>query len=112
MPADPTKPFDVAVVMFTKRAGSLAGAVRSIFAQQFTGRVQILVGTDGAQADRAALAALAHEVPATMALTVVDPGYSTARSRAASARHATTRRPRARRAPRATARSSTRDPRR
>lgn len=81
MAADPRTPFDVAVVMFTKRGGPLAAAVRSVFAQQFTGRVQILVGVDGAQGDRAGLAALAREVPPTMALTVVDPGYSTARSR-------------------------------
>ncbi|HQU50395.1 MAG TPA: hypothetical protein PLM09_14945 [Casimicrobiaceae bacterium] len=81
MPTDAGTPFDVAVVMFTKRTGPLAAAVRSVFAQQFDGRVQIVVGVDGAQGDRAALAALAREVPPTMRLTVVDPGYSTARSR-------------------------------
>lgn len=81
MPADLKSPFDVAVVMFTKRTGPLAAAVRSVYAQQFSGRVQILVGVDGPQGDRAALAALAREAPPTMALTVVDPGYSTARSR-------------------------------
>lgn len=81
MPADPTTPFDAAVVMFTKRRGPLAAAVRSVFEQQFTGRVQILVGVDGPNGDRAALAALAREVPPHMALTVVDPGYSTVRSR-------------------------------
>ena len=81
MPADLKSPFDVAVVMFTKRAGPLAAAVRSVYAQQFSGRVQILVGVDGPQGDRAALAALVREAPPTMALTVVDPGYSTARSR-------------------------------
>lgn len=81
MPFEPASPFDVAVVMFTKRTGPLATAVRSVFAQQFAGRVQIVVGVDGAQGDRAALAALAREVPPTMRLTVVDPGYSTARSR-------------------------------
>lgn len=81
MPADPQTRFDVAVVMFTKRTGSLAAAVRSVFAQAYSGRVQILVGVDGRDGDRAALAALAHEVPPSMALTVIDPGYSTARSR-------------------------------
>lgn len=81
MPSDLTKPFDVAVVMFTKRTGPLAAAVRSVFTQQYPGRVQILVGVDGPQGDRAALETLAREVPPTMALTVVDPGYSTVRSR-------------------------------
>ncbi|CAG0993856.1 hypothetical protein BURK1_02417 [Burkholderiales bacterium] len=81
MAKDLQTPFDVAVVMFTKRTGSLADAVRSVFAQHFSGRVQIVVGADGPTADRPALAALAREVPETMALTVVDPGYSTARSR-------------------------------
>jgi hypothetical protein len=81
MPRDLQTPFDVAVVMFTKRTGSLAGAVRSVYAQKFDGRVQVIVGVDGPQGDRAPLAELAREAPPSMALTVVDPGYSTARSR-------------------------------
>ena len=81
MATDLQTPFDAAVVMFTKRTGALAAAVRSVYAQRFDGRVQIVVGVDGPEADREALAALAREVPATMALTVIDPGYSTARSR-------------------------------
>jgi uncharacterized protein YaeQ len=81
MATDLQTPFDAAVVIFTKRTGTLAAAVRSVWAQQFHGRVQVVVGVDGPDADREALAALAREVPATMALTVIDPGYSTARSR-------------------------------
>ena len=81
MPKDLQTPFDVAVVMFTKRTGALASAVRSVFAQDFDGRVQVLVATDGPQADRAALADLRREVPDRMALSIVDLGYSTARSR-------------------------------
>ena len=81
MPKDLQTPFDVAVVMFTKRTGALASAVRSVFAQDFDGRVQVLVATDGPQADRAALAELRREVPDKMALSIVDLGYSTARSR-------------------------------
>ena len=81
MPTDLQTPFDAAVVMFTKRKGSLATAVRSVFAQRFDGRVQVVVGVDGPGGDRGALAALVREVPDAMALTVVDPGYSTARSR-------------------------------
>lgn len=81
MTTDLQTPFDAAVVIFTKRTGTLAAAVRSVWTQQFHGRVQVVVGVDGPDADREALAALAREVPATMALTVIDPGYSTARSR-------------------------------
>ena len=81
MAADLQPAFDVAVVIVTKRTGAVASAVRSVFQQRFSGRIQILCGVDGPQGDRAALAALAREAPPTMALTVVDPGYSTARSR-------------------------------
>lgn len=81
MARDLQTPFDAAVVMFTKRTGPLARAVRSVYAQDFEGRVQVIVGVDGAQADRAALAGLAREAPERMALTIVDVGYSTARSR-------------------------------
>ena len=41
MPKDLQTTFDVAVVMFTKRTGALASAVRSVFAQDFDGRVQV-----------------------------------------------------------------------
>jgi hypothetical protein len=81
MAKDLQTPFDVAVVMFTKRTGALAGAVRSVFRQDIEGRVQVLVATDGAQADRAVLAGLQREAPSGMALSVIDLGYSTARSR-------------------------------
>lgn len=81
MSRDLQSPFDVAVVMFTKRTGALAGAVRSVFEQDLDGRIQVVVGVDGPQADRAALAALVREAPARAAVTVVDLGYSTARSR-------------------------------
>jgi hypothetical protein len=86
MATDLQTPFDAAVVIFTNRTGTLAAAVRSVWAQQFHGRVQVVVGVDGPDADRDALAALAREVPATMALRVIDPGYSTARSRGDSMR--------------------------
>jgi len=81
MAKDLQTPFDVAVVMFTKRSGALAMALRSVFAQNIDARVQVIVATDGAQADRPALAELRGEVPANMALSIVDLGYSTARSR-------------------------------
>jgi hypothetical protein len=60
--------------MFTKRTGALASAVRSVFAQDFDGRVQVLVATDGPQADRARSRAR-REVLDKMALSIVDLGY-------------------------------------
>jgi len=80
MAADLQKTFDAAVVVVTRRRGALEGALRSIVAQEGAGRVQILVGVDG-DGDRAAIARLQGELPDTIALTVLDPGYSTARGR-------------------------------
>ena len=54
MATDLQTPFDAAVVIFTKRTGTLAAAVRSVWAQQFHGRVQVVVGVDGPDADREA----------------------------------------------------------
>jgi len=74
-------PFDVAVVVPTVLRPELARAVRSVYAQDFGGRVQILLGIDEAQGDPALLATLAGECPASMDFSWLDPGYST------SARH-------------------------
>jgi Flp pilus assembly protein TadD len=70
-------PFDAAVVIPTVLRPSLAEAVRSVFAQDLQGRVQILIGIDIAEGDRALLDTLAAECPAGMALSVLDLGYST-----------------------------------
>ncbi|HEV2674358.1 MAG TPA: hypothetical protein VGV37_07435 [Aliidongia sp.] len=74
-------PFDVSVVIPTVLRPELGRAVRSVFAQAFEGRVQILLGIDDPIGDPALPATLAGECPATMHLSVLDPGYST------SARH-------------------------
>jgi hypothetical protein len=55
LPPDLQKPFDVGVVMATVVRPTLAEAVRSVFAQQFPGRIQILIGVDRWQGDRAAV---------------------------------------------------------
>jgi hypothetical protein len=70
-------PFDVAVILPTLLRPSLDRAVRSVFAQDFTGRIQVLVGIDVAQGERAQLEALARDCPAHIALDIFDPGYST-----------------------------------
>jgi hypothetical protein len=71
------QPFDVAVVLPTLLRPSLTRAVRSIFAQDFRGRIQVLVGIDVAQGDRGQLQALGRECPGNIALDIVDLGYST-----------------------------------
>ncbi len=53
-------------------------AVRSVFTQEWPGRIQIMIGVDVAQGDRDVLRQLGAECPDRMAITVFDPGYSTA----------------------------------
>jgi hypothetical protein len=77
MTADPQTPFDIAVVMTTVVRPSIQQAIRSIFAQQFEGRTQILVGIDKWEGERALLEALDAERPSHVAMTIVDLGYST-----------------------------------
>ncbi len=72
-------PFDAAVVITTIVRPTLAQAVRSVYAQRFDGRIQVLVGVDRCTGDRELLATLARECPSHCALTVVDLGYSTSR---------------------------------
>ncbi|NKB57952.1 MAG: methyltransferase domain-containing protein [Alphaproteobacteria bacterium] len=71
-------PFDVAVIIPTVLRDTLMRAVRSVFTQEWPGRVQILIGVDVAQGDRDMLRQLGAECPDRMALTIFDPGYSTA----------------------------------
>ncbi|HTH97670.1 MAG TPA: tetratricopeptide repeat protein [Stellaceae bacterium] len=76
-PIDLQTPFDAAVVIPTVLRPSLERAVRSIYAQDIKGRVQILIGIDAAQGDMHQLDRLAAECPGSMALCVLEPGYST-----------------------------------
>ena len=71
------QPFDVAVVLPTLLRPSLTRAVRSIFAQEFPGRIQVLIGIDTADGDRGQLEILRRECPVNIAFDVFDPGYST-----------------------------------
>ncbi len=73
-------PFDAAVVMPTILRDTLPRAVRSVFAQEWPGRIQILIGVDVAKGDRDMLRQLGAECPERMAITVFDPGYSTAQT--------------------------------
>ncbi len=79
MEKDLQTPFDVAVVMVTVVRPTIAQAMRSVFAQQFPGRIQILVGIDRWEGPRALLEQLVAESPPHVAVTILDLGYSTSR---------------------------------
>lgn len=72
---------DAAVVIPTMLRPSLVQAVRSVFAQQFDGRIQILIGIDKPQGALDLLDAACAERPPNCVVQVLYPGYST------SARH-------------------------
>jgi hypothetical protein len=75
---DAQSPFDAAVVVATILRPTLLQAVQSIFAQDLGGRVQILIGIDKVKGDRGMLDALRAQCPSNMAITLCEPGYSTA----------------------------------
>lgn len=77
MTPDLQQPFDIGVVMVTVVRETLAQAIRSVFAQQFAGRIQILVGIDRWQGDRAVVEQLLSESPSHVAVSTLDLGYST-----------------------------------
>lgn len=79
VPANQTAqiPFDAAVVIPTILRPSLLRAVRSVYAQQFGGRAQVLIGIDQAGGDPEILRTLAAECPSWCAVTVLHLGYST-----------------------------------
>ena len=70
-------PFDVAIVMTTIVRPTLAQAMRSVFAQRFGGRIQILLGIDRWEGARALVEQLIRECPSQMVVTLLDLGYST-----------------------------------
>lgn len=76
---DLSRQFDVAVVIPTILRNGLLRAVRSIYAQDFAGHIQILVGIDGPHEPNQNLDILLEECPADTALCILDPGYSTAK---------------------------------
>ena len=56
-------PFDVAVVIPTVLRSTLARAVRSVFAQEFDGRIQVLIGVDRPLGSRRVLDVLHRNAP-------------------------------------------------
>lgn len=76
---DLQSPFDVAVVMTTVVRPTIEQAVRSVFAQDYPGRVQVMIGIDRWAGERSTIERLMSECPPRMAVTLVDLGYSTSR---------------------------------
>jgi hypothetical protein len=77
MTADLQTPFDVGIVTVTVVRQTLPQALRSVFAQRFSGRIQVLVGVDRWVGDRAMAEQLRAEAPSHVAVTLLDLGYST-----------------------------------
>lgn len=69
--------FDVAVVMPTLLRPTIAQALRSVFAQEFAGTVQVLVGVDVPEGDAAAVEDACRDRPDRCTVLLLDPGYST-----------------------------------
>lgn len=76
---DLQQPMDAAVVMPTVLRPHLIQALRSVFAQNFQGRVHILVGIDTPLGDLSVLEAANAERPSHCSVQVLWPGYSTSR---------------------------------
>jgi hypothetical protein len=69
--------FDVAVVMPTILRPEIKDALDSIFAQEFQGRIQVLIGIDVARGDPGLVAAACAARPAHCVVQLFHPGYST-----------------------------------
>jgi len=80
-PDDGATKFDFSVVIPSILRPSLADALRSIFAQDFTGTVQTLIGVDQPQGnvagDISGVEAACRDRPPNHSVLLLDPGYST-----------------------------------
>ncbi len=73
------KPRDVAVVMPTLLRPTILRAVDSVFRQDFSGTIHLVIGIDAIDGDPGAVARIRETCPANVTVTVFDPGFSTAR---------------------------------
>ena len=74
------KPFDCAVLMRTIMRPTLIPAIESVYAQDFKGRIQIVIGVDRRTGKVEGLDRLLSEkCPPNIGITVLDPGYSTSK---------------------------------
>ena len=74
---NPQIPYDAAVIIPTTLRPTLLQAVRSVFTQDWAGRIQILIGADIVTGDVSLIDRLREECPERMAITYLDLGYST-----------------------------------
>ena len=72
-------PFDFAVVMPSILRPTISDAIESVFAQDFAGRVQLLIGVDRPAGDAQTIDQICRIVPSRHAVTMFYPGYSTSR---------------------------------
>ena len=71
--------FDFAVVMPSILRESAKEAIASVFAQDFSGRVQLLIGVDAPLGDPTIIDDTCRELPPNYAVQIFYPGYSTSR---------------------------------
>jgi hypothetical protein len=76
-PDDGAIRFDFAVIIPSILRPTIADALRSIFAQDFGGTVQTLVGIDQPRGDIALVEAACRDRPPNHGVLLFDPGYST-----------------------------------
>lgn len=74
---DPQRPADVAVLISTLLRPCIANAVQSVYAQDFPGRIQIVVGVDKREEPSADLDAIFAARPDNVSAIVLAPPYST-----------------------------------
>jgi len=73
--------FDAAVIIPTTLSRDIGPTLRSVFAQNLDGKVQIMIGIDFAAGTRDGIEAVRRECPSNMEIQIVEPGYSTSRKR-------------------------------
>jgi hypothetical protein len=71
--------FDFAVVVPSVLRPTLKDAIASVFAQNFSGRVQVLIGIDAPLGDLQALDQVCRNIPPRHTVQIFYPGYSTSR---------------------------------
>jgi hypothetical protein len=74
---DPQHPCDAAIVIPTTLRPTLGAALAAIFAQNFGGTIQVLIGVDVPNGDLAVIEAACAQRPRNVAVNIFWPGYST-----------------------------------
>jgi hypothetical protein len=71
------EPSDFTVVIPTVLRSTLVDAVQSVFSQQFTGSIQILIGVDASKRDTMLIEQICGSIPDRQSVLLFYPGYST-----------------------------------